>query len=164
MSRKKPYRKKLLEGTVKPGKHPCSPPGFPEMKPMELTEPPEWLGEYGKQFHKRVAPRLVKLGLLTEIDGGAFEMLCASYHTARETRDLLDKEGLTVGDERKLSRKNPLWQIHREAMRQFFQMAGEFGLQPTGRSKLDIRILDPEDEEFEKWMGYNPKGIRRFIT
>lgn len=156
MSRKKPYRKKVLEGTakpIKPGKHPCSPPGFPEMKAMKLKEPPDWIGDYGQQFWKRVAPMLIKLGLLTEIDEGAFEMLCASYDRARETQNLLTEQGLTVEDERKLPRKNPLWQIHREATRQFFTMAHEFGLQPSGRAKLDIKVVDPEDEKMNKFLG-----------
>ena len=163
MSRKKPYSRKVLEGTIKPGRHPCSPPGAPHMKAMELKEPPAWIGKYGKQFWKRVAPTLIKLGLLTEIDQGAFEVLCETYHQTRYTRDLLEKEGLTVQDERKLPRKHPLWQVHREAKRQFLSMASEFGLQPSGRSKLDIKILDPEDEEFEQWLGYKPTGITKFI-
>ena len=148
MSRKKPYWRKILEGN--PGKHPLSPPGAPDLHPLKLKNPPLWLGKHGKKFYKRVAPELIRLGLLTELDEMAFELLCATYERARHTQELLIQEGLVAPDERKLPRKNPLWQIHRESVAQFFKMAAEFGLEPSGRAKLDITVIDPDEKESSK--------------
>jgi P27 family predicted phage terminase small subunit len=154
MSRKKPLWKRKLEGSV--GKrHPFSPPGVPVLRPMEWKDPPDWLGEHGKRFWNAMGPELIDCGLLTELDGPAFEMLCATYDRGRSTQEILEKEGLVTKDERGLLRKHPLWQIHRESTNLFFSMCHEFGLQPTGRAKLDIKVLDPDDKKY---------GIAKYIT
>lgn len=157
MTRKKPEWRKRLEGQKGPGKHPLSPPGAPDIPSMKMRRPPRWFGKYAKDFWNKTAPKLIKLNLLTELDVGCFEGLCCTYEHYRQSQDILDKEGLIVQDERKLPRKHPAWQMMRESRRQFFTMCKEFGLEPTGRMLLDIRVIN-EPDELDKFL-----GIERYI-
>jgi len=146
MSRKKPDWKKKLQRAKGSGASSKTPPEGPYLEPMKMRRPPQWFGMYARKFWNRIAPQLIELGLLTELDVVTFEMLCVMYQRTMQSRDELEKEGTTTVDERGLQRKHPLWQIYRESMNQFVLLCGDFGLQPTKRLQLNIRAMDLNDD------------------
>ncbi len=57
----------------------------------------------------------------------------------REALEILNREGLSVKDERGLPRKNPAWTLYNSAAKDFSKLAQEFGMTPVSRQRLDVR-------------------------
>ncbi len=104
----KPTALKILEGAQR-----CrintSEPTFPT---NVTPRPPDWLGLYGKNRWRKLAPILAKAGLLTDGDIPAFEQLCDEYDTVR-------RDPLAAG-----------------ARDRYRKLLVEFGLTPSSRSRI----------------------------
>jgi len=136
----KPTALKKLAGN--PGKRPLD---RAEVRPRAGVPamPRRRLSAEGQRLWRRLAPELAELGLMTEVDGPAFEMLCVHYSVAVQAARQLREEGLTVmgttGE-----RKHPCAQILREASTAFRMYAEQFGLTPAARARLRV---DPGEDE-----------------
>jgi P27 family predicted phage terminase small subunit len=93
-------------------------------------------------FHARYGKVLRELGVLTEADEAAFDMMAVHWSLAREVAQLIRKEGLRVKDENGLDRKHPLLQVLRDNSAAFRQYAAEFGMTPSARSGLHVEKKD----------------------
>jgi phage terminase small subunit len=85
-------------------------------------EPPDWIGSFGIDLWRRLAPVLVPAGLLTAGDLPAFEQLCQEYDTIR---------------------RNKLCGPARDRYR---RLLVEFGLTPSARSRLKSAVEPPKDK------------------
>jgi phage terminase small subunit len=83
--------------------------------------PPKWLGSFGEERWRELAPVLGHAGLLTVGDLPAFEQLCDEYDTIR--RDALDTS----------------------ARDRYRRLLVEFGLTPSSRSRIKITAEAPKD-------------------
>lgn len=125
---RKPTTLKLLQG--KPG-HRALPKNEP--KPRLGCEPPPWLPVAARVQWKRLAPRLLELGLLTEIDGEAFAALCMlTAHLAL----LGTIEGAEIVN----------------CTKELRQLWGRFGMTPADRSKVSVAPPKKADP-FEDFLG-----------
>lgn len=138
----KPTRLKVLEGTFRKDKAPKNEPSPRPVAPKK----PSWLTGAGGRLWKKLAPKLLELGLLTEIDGEALAALCLHYHLMTEAAKSIKKEGITTIDERGLPRKHPLLQVLRDNSTAMKGYLLQFGLTPSARSKIDLPELDEMDE------------------
>lgn len=130
----KPTRVKELEGN--PGHRAIN---RAEPKP-DVAEPralPYGVTKTARGFHKRYAPLLVRLGILTEADEAAFNLMSLHYGLAIDAARELREAGLTV-DGRDGPKKHPLAQVFRDNSSSFRQYAGEFGMTPSARSRLSV--------------------------
>ncbi len=119
-----------------------------ESVPKQATNlrAPSWLPEYGKTLWKQLAPELQRLGLLTELDITSFAALCCCYARARQAAEILERDGDISVNERGLARKHPANQIYRHNWNNFRQLAIEFGLAPSARTRLDVKLPAEESE------------------
>jgi phage terminase small subunit len=116
----KPTALKLVQGSrIRKRKH--------EPKPRVGTTAPPWLPKDAAAEWERLSPPLLRLGLLTEVDGDAFAALCIL--TAR-LASLAQVPGSDVTDVTKELRQ--LW--------------GRFGMTPADRVKVSVTPPKEEDE------------------
>lgn len=155
MSRPKPNALKILEGN--PGKRSLNPQ---EPKPARRRprRPPGMPGR-ARTAWDAMAERLLPLGLLTEVDGIALEMLCTAYGNWKEAE--ARRHGSKSDDgELQLShvglRKSPWVVIADSEFAKLHKMVIEFGLTPAARSRVSTaapkssRSTDPIEEILAK--------------
>jgi P27 family predicted phage terminase small subunit len=143
---RKPLAIHKLEGTLAPYRHAKE---HPRPRPI-APKCPQSLEPAAREHWRKLAPRLERLGLLTEIDGPAFERYCRYYSLWVQAREEIDRDGATVPGYRGGERKHPaLTTLFRcEALMGEFMKA--FGLTPLSRSRLNI--TEPSDEEHRRRM------------
>jgi P27 family predicted phage terminase small subunit len=140
----KPKPTKLKELAGNPGKRRLN---KSEPKPKAL--PPAKVAKVAKKrqdpladgltdFYARYGKKLRDLGVLTEVDEAAFDMMAVHWSLAREVAQIVRKDGVRVKDENGLDRKHPLLQVLRDNSAAFRQYAAEFGMTPSSRSALHV--------------------------
>jgi P27 family predicted phage terminase small subunit len=98
------------------------------------------LPEGAKKFWRKYAQGLEAVGVLTEPDLPAFEMMAWHFHFALKAGEQLEREGLAVMDSKDQQlKKHPLNQVFRENSAALRMYATEFGMTPSGRSRLQPR-------------------------
>ena len=90
--RPKPTNLKLLQGN--PGKRPIN-PNEPQ-PPVEIPSAPDHLNEVAKQEWNRIAEKLERLGLISELDRAALAAYCCAYGRWVEAEEALMKTGPVV--------------------------------------------------------------------
>lgn len=115
-----------------------------EPKPQPIApQCPEWLDDVAKEKWQELAPKLEKLGLLTEADGEAFALLCAHWSNAVRAQQALNREGLVVDGKR-----NPAAAQLKENSEAFRRYCALFGMNPTDRARLRTPEAADEEDEF----------------
>ena len=124
---------------------------------LEAMEPnmPPFLSEVAQREWNAIVPLLLRLGVLTELDGKALAAYCFSYARWRDAEQLVvslggpvirepirDKEGNKVGERLK---RNPAIAISSDALKNMKSYLVEFGLTPATRSRL--KIEQPKEED-----------------
>ncbi len=125
-----------------------------EPRPPVLRRPcPSWLPPEGKRLWRYLAPRLAGLGVLSEVDLPAFELMCVHYATAREAALQIGKDGVMVPDPAHRAedgsvpmRKHPALQVLRDSSTAFRGYAATFGLTPVDRGRLSVPEEEPMDD------------------
>lgn len=139
---KKLTKRKILEGN--PGKTRLN---TSEPKP-QLGAPikPAWFDDEASRFWDSVVPELLRMDVLSKIDGPALEGACQSYSTAIECRKILMNEGLTmrVGNGG-YEQQRPEVSIEQKAWNQVRQFCAEFGLTPASRGRIQIGKDDKQE-------------------
>lgn len=143
---------KIVEGN--PGKRP-----IPENEPQPRKTAPNCpydISPSAQRVWQRLAPKLERLGLLTEIDGDSFAALCqirahlASIHRRlrqkQEPMILVNQKTDPNGNEWEDRKPNPLLTLERQYYELLRKYAGEFGLSPRGRTGLTVGTYNKADE------------------
>lgn len=136
----KPTALKVLEGN--PGKQKIKNTGEPMPNLLEsVPTPPKRLLKEAKAEWKRLAPALVALGLLTEVDTSAFAELCQNYGYYLIT----DKKIMELGDSGVTAmqktpsgyvQQHPLLSLRRQYYELWRKGLMDFGLTPASRVRL----------------------------
>lgn len=138
--RPKPDEVKRLTGN--PGKRPLN--GSAPKPAVGLPIMPRGrLGHEGQRLWRELGPMLEKYGLITDVDGPSFEMLCAAYEMAVLAARQVREEGLTIGVGDKM-RTNPVVKIQESSSKLYRQYAEQFGLTPSARSRIHVEGTDQE--------------------
>lgn len=114
-----------------------------ETKPPSM---PSWLGKEAKAEWKRLAPVLVKYGLLTEADRTTFGLYCQAYHDFLTAKRQVDKHGLTTTTEKGNVIQHPAVAVMTKAWARVLSAGAEFGLSPSARTGLPIEEPPAADE------------------
>jgi len=105
----------------------------------------------GQALWKELRPKLERLGLLTEVDGPAFALLCEWWGIARQAaREVRELESVWTVDGQGRERRHPALVVLKQATEQFCRLAGEFGLTPAMRARLKV----PEPENSDEFFGF----------
>lgn len=140
---------------------------------------PAWLNEHATAEWRSIVPHLLRLGLLTQIDGAALAAYCvnrarwlAAEHEVARRGEFIDE---LIDDEPDRSSKrgrkhvvlvrrieNPAIRTADRAMKLMNRFGVEFGLTPSSRSRLSIshngdKPADPADKYFSGDQGSGHK-------
>jgi P27 family predicted phage terminase small subunit len=108
---------------------------------------PDYLCAYGREMFNRLAPKLVRLQLLTEIDDVLLVMYCDAWATWRRTREALNKLNAKSKAQDRRALMTALNRTRLEVMR----LGVDLGLSPGARTRIDIgkaRVADEAESEF----------------
>lgn len=131
---------------------------------LGVPEKPKGMPRAASREWDRIVPALLKLGVLTIVDGKALAAYCDAYAYWEQARKDMDSHGLVVeepilnkeGDEIGTKLKaNPAVSIYATMGKLMKSFLVEFGLTPASRSKLKIEKPKPVDpmDEFMKGNG-----------
>jgi P27 family predicted phage terminase small subunit len=137
----KPTRLRVIGGNA--GKRPLN---EAEPKPT-VGEPecPDWLDAEAKEKWAEVAPELVKLGILTTLDGAALACFCQCWSEFRQATRCLQREGRVIKSKSGHSQPHPMVSQQRAARKSLREFAALFGMEPSGRVRL--QVFPPAGEE-----------------
>jgi len=136
---RKPTVLKVIQGTTRRDRMPANEP-----KPAPIAPKcPSWLDREAKAEWRRLAPKLEKLGLLTEADGSAFAVYCEAYSRWKRAALALRKLDVTDPAFRKVA------VTLEKAAQELRAQGARFGLSPADRGRLDVPAQDEdEDDDF----------------
>lgn len=120
------------------GRKPSTLPADPDALVKAPPAPAE-LGAHAKAEWKRVAPLLVKRGVLTKTDLGGLESYCAAFGFAKKIADDLVATG-TLPDPKLAGVQIRFATLAR-------QLAAEFGLSPVARSRIGTATAEDDDAD-----------------
>lgn len=112
------------------------------------VHPPEWLKYLGTW--NRLAPDLVRKGVLTAWDTDFFARYCWLDHQTSDLMADIQERGKLVPGERGMV-KNPATQILRDMTAEMVTIGSRFGLTPADRTKL-AKPEAPKDESAERFL------------
>ena len=111
----------------------------------KVPSAPKYLCEYGREMFERLAPKLVRLHLLTEIDDVLLIMYCdawATWRHARETYNTLTYKS-SGAERREIAR------TINKARIEVMKLGVDLGLSPGARTRIDIGKARVDDEATE---------------
>lgn len=117
----------------------------PEPKVARLPEPPPGFPDAFEEMWWELGHRLQRYGLLTELSEPAFVSMLLSYTVATKAGRALTKSGLAVKGAKGV-KKNPIFQIWRDANTAWRQWATEFGLTPSSQERVQLEETEEMNE------------------
>ncbi len=142
----KPTALRLITGN--PGHRPIN-RNEPKPKPVLLPCPEFVQGEARKAWDK-VAKKLHKVGLLTEIDDMALAILCQSWAEYLDAAAQLQETGMLVKSPNGYLMMNPSLAILNQAVKKVRALLAEFGMTPGSRSRIHAAPAEEPDAEWSK--------------
>ena len=147
----KPTARKKLEGN--PGKRAIN-KREPKPKTSEHAKPRlvhtlqaaldgQAIEATAKIFTERYLPQMQAIGVYTDADQAAFELMTLHYALAWTAAEVVQHDGLTVTSVKSGEKKHPLLQVVRENSNLFRAYAAEFGMTPSARARIELP--DPAD-------------------
>lgn len=131
----KPTVVKILQGN--PGKR-ALPKGEPVPAAGKMPAAPRWMSLEAKREWRRIAPRLHKVGLLTEVDGLSLAMLCEAFAQYVEAKVVVEREGMLAMSDKGNTYQHPAVSLMTGARSEMLKWAREFGMTPSARSRISL--------------------------
>jgi P27 family predicted phage terminase small subunit len=168
--RAKPTNLKILQGTYRKDR---AAPNEPRPE-VAVPQSPPHLNDLAKKEWRRIAPELLKHGLLTKLDRAALAAYCQSWALWVEAEEKLKTEGLMVKMPSGYEQQSIWLSISKTALTQMRAFASEFGLSPATRtrvsavepprqpSKLDRYLKPTEKSPWDEIMEEDEKEERFF--
>ena len=149
--RPEPTALKVLKGN--PGGRPIN---DSEPKPQPVAPKcPRWLSKEAKREWRRLVKELEPLGLLTVVDGIALATLCEEWATYAQAQRTLTERGHTYEYVNKAGEANiiarPEVGIANKSFMAIKAMCAEFGLTPSARSRMRVKLPEAEKDEYEEY-------------
>jgi P27 family predicted phage terminase small subunit len=127
-----PTSLKRLRGNS--GKH-SLPEGEPDPMVVDSVDPPPVLNQVAREEWQRLAPELLRLGLLTVVDLGLLAMWCSAWATFCDAERQL-AEGPLYTDRNGLVRRSPWIIVRRDAVETMLKVADRMGFSPSARVSI----------------------------
>lgn len=104
--------------------------------PVSAPPCPEHLDAEARKNWERLAPLLMTMGVLTQVDGMALGELCSAYSTLAGAQNQLNKVGILYKDDGGKIRPNPLLKVIAQQTAIVQSLMREFGLTPSSRTRI----------------------------
>ena len=115
---------------------------------------PEHMSERGREAWGYVVGLLDRMGVLTEADALAVELLCEARSDWLSARDVIrDHGGETYTTEAGLIKAHPAVAMRNDAARRLQSLLAEFGCTPSSRSKVNAKDQDGEADPAAEFFG-----------
>lgn len=111
----------------------------PEVSATASVVPPTWLKDGGLDVWNRLAPRLIAMKLLTQLDAETFGRYCRNFSRWLKMQERLDDKGEVYEIETAsgiVRRYEPAFAIADRLERQLSAAEANFGLNPAERQRL----------------------------
>ncbi len=131
--------------------------GNPSKRPINKNEPkppsgvpptPKHLSKQGKYWFKRMADELDEIGVLSQLDAKALELLVEAYVEYRHHCEVLDKEGYTYKNQTEsglMIKTHPATIMKADVWKRIRAMLSEFGMTPAARTKVNAKSPEQDD-------------------
>jgi P27 family predicted phage terminase small subunit len=117
--------------------------GDPKLEPqpekISAPPPPGHLGRVGRSKWKDLAPRLSKIGLLTEQDLDALTLLCEAFEEKARCEAQLEKEGEYYWTESGYCGVHPAVSRLQRTIDRIRKLMAAFGMTPADRAGMKIQ-------------------------
>src|SRR5438034_3763310 len=119
----------------------------------KICEPlmPQGLSVEAQEEWRRMVPTLLKMRVLTEVDGKALAAYCSCYALWMLAEKEIAQYGPTIRNEFGY-KVNPAVRVRSDALRQMKSFLIEFGLTPASRSKLSLSNASDSVDPFETFL------------
>ena len=122
-----------------PGGHPLPKDEPKPPKPQRMAPAPRHLDKHGKWLWKKEGSKLMKIGVLTELDYTALTLLCETYSRFMVSGEEIARSGMTIMTGTGTLVQSPHLQIHNKAHDQLVKLLTEFGGTPASRPGIKAR-------------------------
>jgi P27 family predicted phage terminase small subunit len=142
---RKPTQMKKLQGTFRKDRSLQNEMKVDLMKDFEI---PDDLPDLGKKEWKKITEQLRSAGVLTEVDRGALWALCNEWAKYKEAEEIIRQEGsILLFGKNKYPMANPREGLSAKYFKQYREMAIQFGLTPSSRTRVSgvQKSEKPED-------------------
>ncbi len=141
--RPKPTFLRVLEGN--PGKRPLN---ENEPQPRKVSPTcPHHLTKGGRRQWKKIAKYLFEIGLLTQIDGDALSLYCEAKSRWIDAIKKLETMPDVIASKKTGSPFiNPIFNVACASFEQMRKMMAEFGMTPSSRSRIGVKVKGQKDE------------------
>jgi P27 family predicted phage terminase small subunit len=136
----KPTQLRVLEGLSKGGRSAVAHRSVPanEPQPAAGAACPPWLPAEAKAYWRKLAPRLLRTHLLTELDAEALGNLCLVLAQLKAAQAVLDAKGFTVTTPSGYKQQRPEVAIVKASLYLARQYFAEFGMTPSARARISL--------------------------
>lgn len=144
-----PTALKVLRGN--PGRRPLNKAEPAPPRVVDLAPPPELAGAAAVEW-ARIAPKLQRVGLLTEIDVQALIAYCMTWARWLEAENNVRDHGMVLAGKRGAPVLNPYVAIAARAQQQLRVWLESFGMTPSSRTRVKT---DPGDKPADRFAKYD---------
>ena len=155
-TRPTPTALKLLKGN--PGKRPLN-RHEPAPAPRRSLVPPRFLQGVARLEWRRLAPKLARLGLLSEIDDAALAQYCELWARWREAETALREHGMVITGNKGTPVLSPYVAIANRALSQMRALLVEFGMTPSARTRVKT---DPGPQPSDPFAKFDHGSLARW--
>lgn len=143
-----PTHLKVVRGN--PGRRPL-PAGEP--KPEVLApEPPSHLNARAIAEWNRVAPLLLAMNALCEIDRAALAAYCVAYARWADAEEQVARHGPIVKAPKSgVAMQNPFLSVANNAMALMERYSSKFGMSPQDRARLNVDVSNPAPDVADQY-------------
>lgn len=130
--------------------------GKGEPKPNLGAKPPLWLDEDARAEWDRLAPRMERIGLLTELDEMVFANICQLHSDSLRYRKVLAEEGDTYihknvkGEKNEVTRAQAI--LLHKSLKLLKSLCVEMGLTVSARSRIQLPGEKEDNDVITKLM------------
>ncbi|MFD8496325.1 phage terminase small subunit P27 family [Amycolatopsis sp. NPDC059657] len=124
--------------------------------------PPRELDHRAQEIWDRLAPDLIRKGVLTAWDVDSFATFCTMVVVNQDATRDVEQNGTSITTLVREThdgtciydlRKNPAWQVARESATLIVTLGGRFGLNPSDRSQLSLPPVEESGKGAERLLG-----------
>jgi P27 family predicted phage terminase small subunit len=133
-----------------PGRRPLNRNEPAPARARDLTAPPALLGAAADEW-RRIAPKLHRLGLLTEIDDAALTAYCITWARWLEAETQIREHGMVLKTRKGAPILSPYVAIAARTMQQLRAWLEQFGMTPSSRSRVKTDAGQKPADRFDKY-------------
>jgi P27 family predicted phage terminase small subunit len=116
-----------------------------EPQPMVVAPTmPKHLDPDARRAWRHLCPMLLRVRILTEVDGNTLAAYCQVYSTWKQLREQINKKGvgaLLMKTPKGNLQQSPLFTMERDCINQLASLGRELGLSPSARTR--VNVCDP---------------------